>query len=270
MFSNESHIKLITYTWAKDAHGLFDYESDEIFSMETNNIEKGGKMYRDKETNQTTFTKDNQEQGFFLTGEVKSCDDPNSIAYFYPMYGKLFLAKKVNTDMDFNRESLLELQEKVWRVIGQIELKGIKQKYVTNYKYVAKKNDIIRFGRVQFVIRHLYLSQLRDKKVEDCQEEEIKSFFIANDNDVLDMSDKHNIKCCICKLEEMINDNPLIKPCKCAKSPFIHLNCFKEVFRLKELVNTTNLKGLTIVIVNNYSCDKCDEPYQSMILLLIL
>lgn len=263
MNSNESNIKLTTYTWLKDAHGLFDYESDEIFSMECLNIENGGKMYRDKESNQTTFIKDNFEQGFFLTGEVKSCDDPNSIAFFYPMYSKLFLAKKVNQDIDFTRESLLELQEKVWRVIGQTELKGIKKRYLTSFKYVAKKNDIIRFGRVQFIIKHLYLSQLKDKKVEDSQQDEIKNLFIPHDNDFLDLSNNKDIKCCVCKSEELLTDNPLIKPCKCEKSPYIHLNCFKEAFRLRELVTTTNIKGLTITVVYNYSCDKCNEPYQS-------
>ena len=52
------------YTWLKDAHGLFDYESNELTNS-SSPLGKGGKITRNEEAHTTTFIPNKQEESFF-------------------------------------------------------------------------------------------------------------------------------------------------------------------------------------------------------------
>lgn len=68
MFSNSTNdLGICCNTWPKDAHGLFDYESETINKMEKT-LGKGGKITRDSELNETQYYPTKQDDGFFFNG----------------------------------------------------------------------------------------------------------------------------------------------------------------------------------------------------------
>jgi hypothetical protein len=58
-------------------------------------------------------------------------------------------------NMPVNNNTLTDLQEKIWHVIKPNVTSNPKTNYLSNYQYVLKKNDIIKLGRIKFVIRDM-------------------------------------------------------------------------------------------------------------------
>jgi len=51
-----------------------------------------------------------------------------------------------------------DLQDKIWHVIRSSNLNNIypnENKYVSNYQYILKKNDIIKLGRIKYLVKDL-------------------------------------------------------------------------------------------------------------------
>ena len=284
MFSfSSNNYSLISNTWNKDAHGLFDYESDQI-NKNTFSIEKGGKLNRNEKNNSTEYVPDKNDNSFFLTGSQSSSTTSNDcLAYFYNEYGnKIKLSKNINNYYEYNKKNILIVQEKMYKLINQTELKSIKKEYLCNYKYKPKINDIIRFGRVQFIVRNL-----KDKStiLEDNNNNNdlinnnndnnnnINNIYLPNNND--EMKFPNNIKCKGCNKPEdnnKNNNNPLLKICPCSKSYYFHYKCFKK--HIKENIEDynytendyTNSKSLKIITIYNFLCPFCDEPYNPIII----
>ena len=64
-FESNQYLKIHCNTWNKDAHALFDYESEEI-ERNKFTLGKGGKIIRDEEKGETKYQPDNQDEGFFF------------------------------------------------------------------------------------------------------------------------------------------------------------------------------------------------------------
>ena len=77
--------------------------------------------------------------------------------------------------------------------------------------------------------------------------------------------------CRICYLNEYetnYKDNPLIKPCKCSGTmKYIHLRCLLQWIKAKtNIENSEENKNLTIVSMNNISCELCNIKYPEYII----
>lgn len=69
---------------------------------------------------------------------------------------KIFLSKEVQTNLPVNNSTLTDLQEKVWYVVKNVNTSILaKTNYFSNYQYILKKNDIIKLGRIKFVVKDL-------------------------------------------------------------------------------------------------------------------
>ena len=64
-FQSNQSCKINCVTWGKDAHALFDYESEEI-TKDIYTLGKGGKIFLDQEKGTTKYEPDNHEEGFFF------------------------------------------------------------------------------------------------------------------------------------------------------------------------------------------------------------
>ena len=284
MFSfSPNNYTLISNTWNKDAHGLFDYESEQI-NKNTFSIEKGGKLNRIEANNSTDYVPDKNDNSFFLTGSQSSSTTNNDcLAYFYNEYGtKIKLSKNINNNYEYNKKNILIIQEKMYKIINQTELKSIKKEYLCNYKYKPKKNDIIRFGRVQFIVRNLkdkstILEENNNNNNNDLinnnNDNNNNNIYLPNNNDEIKIA--NNIKCKVCnKIEDSNknNNNPLLKICPCSKSYYFHYKCFKK--HIKENTDDynfteneyTSTKSLKIITIYNFLCPFCDEPYNPIVI----
>jgi hypothetical protein len=156
----------------------------------------------------------------------------------------------------------------IYYVIAQKELKGIKREYKSEYNYKPEIYDIIRFGRVQFIVR-----SIKDKSCSnDGESNDIKSIFLPNDNSNLKQTLNNKVLICeLCEKKETDNiNNPIIKICPCKKCPLLHINCFKNEYLKKDKMfyysNKDYMNGsLKIVSLINFLCPLCNEPYNPII-----
>ena len=265
--SNQSY-KINCVTWGKDAHALFDYESEEIVKN-TFTLGRGGKIFLDNEKGTTTYEPDNQEDGFFLTGGHSSSSEGCLINFVNEYGSHTRVTKKIKDEYEFNKENITEVQNMIYYVITQKELKGIKREYKSEYNYKPEIYDIIRFGRVQFIVR-----SMKDKSYSnnDGDNSDNKSIFLPNDNSNLKQTlNNKDLICELCEKKETDNiNNPIIKICPCKKCPLLHINCFKNEYLKKDKMfyysNKDYMNGsLKIVSLINFLCPLCNEPYNPII-----
>ena len=264
--SNQSY-KINCVTWGKDAHALFDYESEEIVKN-IFTLGRGGKIFLDNEKGTTTYEPDNQEDGFFLTGGHSSSSEGCLINFFNEYGSHTRVTKKIKDEYEFNKENITEVQSMIYYVIAQKELKGIKREYKSEYNYKPEIYDIIRFGRVQFIVR-----DIKDKSCSnDGESNDNKSIFLPNDNSNLKQTLNNKVLICeLCEKKETDNiNNPIIKICPCKKCPLLHINCFKNEYLKKDKMfyysNKDYMNGsLKIVSLINFLCPLCNEPYNPII-----
>ena len=265
--SNQSY-KINCVTWGKDAHALFDYESEEIVKN-IFTLGRGGKIFLDNEKGTTTYEPDNQEDGFFLTGGHSSSSEGCLINFFNEYGSHTRVTKKIKDEYEFNKENITEVQNMIYYVITQKELKGIKREYKSEYNYKPEIYDIIRFGRVQFIVR-----SMKDKfySNNDGDNSDNKSIFLPNDNSNLKQTLNNKVLICeLCEKKETDNiNNPIIKICPCKKCPLLHINCFKNEYLKKDKMfcysNKDYMSGsLKIVSLINFLCPLCNEPYNPII-----
>ena len=273
VFENNQSIKIHCNTWNKDAHALFDYESEEIVKNKFT-LGKGGKLIRDEEKGETKYEPDNQDDGFFLTGSHSSSSEGCLIHFFNEYGAHTRVTKKIKDEYKYNKEGITEIQNMLYYVISQSELKGIKREYKSGYNYKPNINDIIRFGRVQFIIRSMKdKSTLNNDNNELMADNEInKCIYLPNDNTNLKpINNSKSIICDLCEKKETDSiNNPIIKMCHCKKCPLLHLNCFKNEYIKKEKIFNYNEKeymsgNLKIVNFINFLCPICNEPYNPII-----
>ena len=136
-FQSNQSCKINCVTWAKDAHALFDYESEEI-SKDIYTLGKGGKIFLDGEKGTTKYEPDNQEEGFFLTSGHTSSSEGCLINFFNEYGAHTVVTKKIKDEYEYNKQNITEVQSMLYYVVAQKELKGIKREYKTEYYYKPK------------------------------------------------------------------------------------------------------------------------------------
>ena len=235
---SKSENKIYTATWNHDSHGLFDYESNNISKISFKPV--FGFFYRDishKITFTPIFEKDNEKKKYLVTLDDKE--------------GKLILYKRILKDLPINNESLESLQEQIWYVINQKTYKS--QKYRSNYIYELKKNDIIKLGRIKFIIKDM---NIVGKEILKSNE----TFIPFEINKLSRIIEEEN--CRICYSNDNSNENnPMISICKCKGSMNLHLECLKLWLKSKLEIKEINNKPGVSYIINKFNCELCHEPY---------
>ena len=205
-FENNQSLKIHCNTWSKDAHALFDYESDEI-TKNLFTLGKGGKIVRDEEKGEAKYEPDSHDEGFFLT-EGHSSSAEGCLVNFFNEYGAhTNVLKKIKGEYKYNKESITEVQNMIYCVITQTELKGIKKEYKSEYNYKPNINDIIRFGRVQFIVRSMKDKSILNENNNDIlieDNEHNKPLFLPNDSSNLKEINNKSVECCLCQKKKLI------------------------------------------------------------------
>ena len=236
---SKSENKIYTATWNHDSHGLFDYESNNISKISFKPV--FGFFYRDishKITFTPIFEKDNEKKKYLVTLDDKE--------------GKLILYKRILKDLPINNESLESLQEQIWYVINQKTYKS--QKYRSNYIYELKKNDIIKLGRIKFIIKDM---NIVGKEILKSNE----TFIPFEINKLSRIIEEENCRICYSN-DNSSENNPMISICKCKGSMNLHLECLKLWLKSKLEIKEINNKPGVSYIINKFNCELCHEPYQ--------
>ena len=82
------------------------------------------------------------------------------------------MINKIETNLNINNDTLTELQEKIWHVIKSNNMNNNvmnlqNNQFSSNYTYCLKKNDIIKLGRIKFIVKDI---NILGTKVENTSE----------------------------------------------------------------------------------------------------
>jgi hypothetical protein len=164
---------------------------------------------------------------------------------------KIFLSTKIEQNLPINTNTLNALQEKIWYVIRP-SYHDYKHRFNSSYEYELKKNDILKLGRIKFIVKELNI-------VEGNSESSIETFipYEVNNNQNIENQEK----CRICYSTDNTEDNPMISVCKCKGSMNLHFECLK--LWLNSQLIKTDFKGQLGVsyTVKKFNCELCHEPY---------
>jgi len=250
-------VEIVTYTWAKDSHGLFDYESPHLF---TSSFKISGSAQ--------FFRRDNDI--FMLDTSSNSPSQPTT----HP-HGFLF---EINTESNVesvtpDRYFITSKNSPTSSKTVDLVVRAIKKNGLPA-GYELKVGDIIKIGRVKFLVREIKdnngeVSQIKNlqevnfipPKPDNEIEEETTTPNNNNENGATEMT------CRICLMNNLYPDpldNTLVSPCKCKGScEYVHLKCLKHWIDSKK---STIENSENVCLSFNYkklSCEICKEslPY---------
>lgn len=254
-------VEIVTYTWAKDSHGLFDYESPHLF---TSSFKISGSAQ--------FFRRDNDI--FMLDTSSNSPSNPST----YP-HGFLF---EINTESNENslspdRYFITSKNNPSSSKTVDLVVRAIKKNGLPA-GYELKVGDVIKIGRVKFLVREIKDNNGEVTQIKNLQEVN----FIPSKPDEIEEEEKQTnnennneneatgggeMTCRICLINNLYPDpldNTLVSPCKCKGScEYVHLKCLKHWIDSKK---STIENSENVCLSFNYkklSCEICKEslPY---------
>jgi len=248
---NTQVLQIRARTWNRDSHGLFDYENNSVKSN-SYQVEKSGFIIRKK--NEVKYYH-NYEQGSIFGSEDKELFKVRVDSSRY------FLHNRIETNLNITNENLTDLQEKIWHVIVSKPHNNntnnnitVNSGFVSKFSYCLKKNDIIKLGRIKFLVREINIIGATVDKTQEI----FKNYKECSPIDNVDSN-----VCRICLQASMGEDqNPMISICKCKGSNgLIHLNCLSHWLKHKLTIREMSKKAGITYTVKAYNCEICKEPY---------
>jgi len=236
-------------TWNRDSHGLFDYENNSVKSN-SYQVDKSGLIIRKK--NEVKYYPTNESSGF-------GTEDKELFKVRVDNH-RYFLHNRIETNLNINNENLTDLQEKIWHVIiskphnnNTNNNINMNSGFVSKFNYCLKKNDIIKLGRIKFLVREINMIGATVDKTQEIFKNYKECSFIEN---------LESNVCRICLMSSTEEQNPMISICKCKGSNgLIHLNCLSSWLKHKLTIREMSKKAGITYTVKAYNCEICKEPY---------
>ncbi|MCQ2816254.1 MAG: FHA domain-containing RING-CH finger protein [archaeon] len=241
--------QLITKTWSRDSHGLFDYES-ERFNTKCFKVNTSGFLIREDGNVKFLQREDTRENTLAkLTFNPNKTNNPMSI-----------VSNKMKFNMQVNNDNLIDLQEQIWYVVKPTDpsLFTNTNRLCSNYEYELKENDILKLGRIKFVVKKINIVGHETKT----SKETFASYESSdiNKSKSEEGSSEENI-CHVCYCSEVSDDNPMLSICKCKGSMHTHLKCLKLWLNTRKTVQEIEGKMGVSYTINKFNCEICNEPY---------
>eukprot|EP00826_Nyctotherus_ovalis_P051862 TRINITY_DN6508_c0_g1_i15.p2 TRINITY_DN6508_c0_g1~~TRINITY_DN6508_c0_g1_i15.p2 ORF type:complete len:305 (-),score=51.18 TRINITY_DN6508_c0_g1_i15:1059-1973(-) len=115
------------------------------------------------------------------------------------------------------------------------------QPYCFSSGYSLAKRTVVRFSRVQFLVRDVLLPAKKEPDAISVKEQPV--------------STKLKSVCKACGKEGNDAKNPLTSPCKCTGTlKYVHLECLKREFKDKVVKSAEDS-----YVINEFECKKCKE-----------
>ena len=118
------------------------------------------RIIRDNNEVKQIDLKNNKEEEIYYTGE-----NPELAKIIYTNKDdKVLMYSYVGKKMEVNNKTLQELQEKIWYVIksssnffNDSAQTQYDKRFISKYQYCLRKNDIIKLGRIKYLVKDLGL-----------------------------------------------------------------------------------------------------------------
>jgi len=236
-------------TWNRDSHGLFDYENN---SVKNNNYQVGQPGFIIRKKNEVKYFFNNE-------GMISNPEDKELFKVRIDTQ-RFFLSNKIDTGLNINNQNLTDLQEKIWHVIVSKPHNNttnnnisINTGFMSKFTYCLKKNDIIKLGRIKFLVREINIVGANVEKTVE---------IFKNYKECSHIDNVESNVCRICLQSVTEDTNPMISICKCKGSNgLIHLYCLSSWLKHKLTVREMTKKAGITYTVKAYNCEICKEPY---------
>lgn len=101
--------------------------------------------------------KNSNNETIFYEGE-----SPELAKIIHTDDNKILMYSHVGKKLEVNNKTLQELQEKIWYVIKSNNKHfntsvQTDKRFISNYQYCLRKNDIIKLGRIKYLVKDLGL-----------------------------------------------------------------------------------------------------------------
>jgi len=285
---NEKYLKLVLYNWEKennDVNSIFDYTSKSL-KEQTIFFEKETYLARTKYDEFKTY--ENHE-------DFKKTEEEGNILIFYinkeeEKKDKYILTSLFPKNLELNEENLNNINNKIWYILRTSDIDNKENDKNCNEEYYLNENDIIKFGRVKYVVQKIHLLNKNNEDIPSNQNDEnnynisdlnkntnsvfqcvypVKNYKGYNDinvkNNNVSKEEMEIKKCDFCEYlskENEENDrgeNFLISLCKCNK--LVHFKCFKYYLKLLKEIKENNTEIDESMVFKNFECLKCKNQY---------
>ena len=248
------YLEIHSNTWEKDTNnGLYDYNSKEIKGYNTLISDKIYIKRKGQDILEESFFNENDnEENLFKVSKVNE--------------EKYIFENEVETNMEQNEKNISKINNKIWFVVGK-----------KNKKYYLTNNDIIKFGRIKFMIIEESIfsgdikyslqvpSQEDISKINKENSNKEKIFNLFKEVKLLEIkknSDEKN-QCKICYSEE--TDpllNPMVHLCNCKGGlNFAHFDCIKQWMKTQLILRENSKKTVKSYFIPKFNCEICKVPY---------
>jgi|JI9StandDraft_1071089.scaffolds.fasta_scaffold257929_1 hypothetical protein len=233
-------------TWTRDSHGLFDYES--------HGVKENILLIKDN----TNIIRRKHE-----IKEKKEIEENSTDEYMCKVINennKFSLHTNLERNMHPSEKNINDLQNKIWYIIKQ-EPNSNNQNQNPNIQnenehFDLELNDVIKLGRVKYVITDLHMNgQLHN--IEEVTNVSIFNLIMDYKTSILDKE----IVCKYCLCHECGDDSPLLRLCVCSDSMSVHYSCVKRWISTNLTVKNNDKKTVISYNMKNFNCDICKTPY---------
>ena len=127
---DEIYLEMHSNTWEKDTNnGLYDYTSKEIKEYNTSITDNIYIKRRGQDIlEESSFAEDDGVENLFQISKLNE--------------EKYIFENEIETNMEQNEKNISKINNKIWYVINKI-----------NKKYYLTRNDVIKLGRIKYIIK---------------------------------------------------------------------------------------------------------------------
>ena len=258
--STQVQVQIRASTWARESHGLFDYETKMQTRVNLSTTETSLILRRGNEVYLTSADKAQQEVS----------DGVKLLAVLWVRPEAVLLVSDLP-----GRRTPRRRMDRMWLVVSSLRTAG----------YRLSEGDVFRLGRICFRIKELISSSedpvevhklvqgrgislggLGSGRAKSPPPETPIILTIADDMETKDGEKVAEVACKICLMEGFTEENPMITPCTCKGTMrFIHLECLQRWLNSKI---TTRERGNS----RSYSwkaleCSLCKMPFPSTVII---
>lgn len=272
----KSAINIITKTWSRDSHGLYDYESTQTKSAQIQAAENSFIYRKKQEIKIQNQFEENKDEEHLLDVKLEK-------------NGKFHLRNVVPVQIQPTEKNINDLQNKIWYIIKHDETSGANanntQQFVnTNEDYHICLNDIIKLGRVKYAANEIHIHKLSEgTDVVDSDSKNspynvsainlgtqpVFDFIYKSSTPPANILDE--ITCKICLMGSSDDQNPLVDLCKCTGGiKYTHYTCLKLWMQTKLSKKENEKKTVTSYNIKSFNCEICKTPFPCNIFLIHL
>lgn len=247
MTEKPEFLSIKSKTWTRDSHGLFDYESSTV-KENILIIKNPLKIVRKKHEIREKKIDDILESDEQIICNVN--------------YDKKYvLSTNLDKNMQPSIDNINELQNKIWYIIKPDTSNSNNQNQNPNIlneneSFELKLNDVMKLGRIKYVITDLCLNE-QLHSIEDNNAEPVFSLILDYNRSISDPE----ITCKYCLQHESGDGTALIKICICSESMSVHYGCVKKWISIKLSHKKNEKETVFSYNMKSFNCDICKTPY---------